>query len=93
VPAEVVGQGKWLLKAGAEFTLRLIDGRPVEVFLPPTFVDEVVETGEPSPGHSTNVLKDAALACGLVIKVPQSIKVGEHVKVDTATHKYHGKAH
>ena len=59
--------------------------------LPPTFVDEVVETGEPSSGHVSNVLKDARLACGLTIKVPQFIRVGEHVKVDTETHKYHGK--
>lgn len=91
VPAEVVGQGKWLLKDGAQFTVRLLDGRPVQVVLPPTFVDDVVETGEPSSGHTTNVLKDARLACGLVIKVPQFIKVGDAVKVDTETHKYHGK--
>jgi hypothetical protein len=31
------------------------------------------------------------LTCGLVVKVPMFIKVGEHVKVDTATHKYLGK--
>jgi elongation factor P len=91
VPAELVGQGKWLLKEGADFLIRLVDGRPAQVVLPPTFVDEVVETGEPSPGHSSNVLKDARLACGLTVKVPQFIKVGEHVKVDTETHKYHGK--
>ena len=90
-PAELVGQGKWLLKEGADFLIRLVDGRPAQVVLPPTFVDEVVETGEPSPGHSSNVLKDARLACGLTVKVPQFIKVGEHVKVDTETHKYHGK--
>jgi elongation factor P len=91
VSAAVVGQGKWLLKEGAAFLIRLVDGRPAEVVFPPTFVDEVVETGEPPPGHGGNVLKDARLACGLTVKVPQLIKVGEHVKVDTETHKYHGK--
>src|SRR5262245_40773162 len=92
VPTEVVGNGKWLLKEGAEFLIRLVDGRPAEIVLPPTFVDEVVETAEPSSAiHSSNVQKDAKLACGLVIKVPLFIKVGEHVKVDTQTHKYHGK--
>jgi elongation factor P len=80
-----------LLKEGAEFLIRLVDGRPAQVVLPPTFVDEVVETGEPPPGHGGNVLKDARLACGLTVKVPQFIKVGEQVKVDTETHKYHGK--
>jgi elongation factor P len=92
VPFAVLGNGKWVLKGGEEFLIRLVDSRPVEVVLPPTFVDEVVETADPSSsGHNTNVLKEATLACGLVIKVPQFIKVGEHVKVDTATHKYHGK--
>jgi elongation factor P len=91
VPAEVVGSGKWLLKEGTEFVIRLIDGQPAQVVIPPAFVDEVVETAEPAGGHSTNVLKDAALACGLVIKVPQFIKVGEQVRVDSETHKYLGK--
>jgi elongation factor P len=92
VPAEVVGDGKWLLKEGAEFVIRLVDGRPAEVVLPAAFVDEVVETAEPSSsGHSSHVPKDARLAGGLVIKVPLFIKVGEHVRVDTSTHKYLGK--
>ena len=92
VSAELVGTGKWLLKEGAEFVIRLIDGRPVEVLFPPAFVDEVMETAAPSSSvHSNNILKDAKLACGLMIKVPLFIRVGEHVKVDTTTHKYSGK--
>ena len=90
-PEDLVGAGRWLLKEGAEFLVRFVDGQPTQLALPPTFVDEVVETGEPSSGHVSNVLKDARLACGLTIKVPQFIRVGEHVKVDTETHKYHGK--
>jgi elongation factor P len=92
IPAEVVGNGKWLLKDGAEFLVRLVDGQPVEVVFPPTFVDEVVETADPSSAiHSSNVQKEARLSCGLVVKVPQFIKVGDHLKMDTETHKYHGK--
>jgi elongation factor P len=92
VAAEVVGHGKWLLKAGAEFVIRLVDGQPVEVVWPAAFVDEVAETAEPSSaGHSGHVLKEARLASGLVIKVPLFIKAGEHVRVDTQTHKYLGK--
>jgi elongation factor P len=92
VPADVVGNGKWALKEGAEFPIRFVDGRPVQVVLPAAFVDEVVETAEPSSGgHTGHVPKDARLASGLVIKVPLFIRVGEHVKVDTETHKYLGK--
>jgi elongation factor P len=91
VDAEVIGNGKWLLKEGEEFTIRLVDGRPVGLVLPPVFVDEVVETGEPALGHGNSVPKDARLACGLMVKVPQFIRVGERIRVDTETHKYHGK--
>jgi elongation factor P len=92
VPAEVLGDGKWLLKEGAEFVIRLLDGAVAEVVLPPNFVDTVADTAEPSSGsHSSNVMKDATLACGLLVKVPLFIKIGDHVKVDTATHKYLGK--
>jgi elongation factor P len=93
VPVEVVGNGKWLLKEGADFVIRLIDGHPAAVAFPAAFADEVVDTAAPaSGGHAGHVLKEAKLACGLVIKVPQFIRVGEPVRVDTETHKYLGKA-
>lgn len=92
VAPEIIGKGKWLLKEGAEFPIRLVEGQPVQVVFPPAFVDEVVETGEGSAsGHASNVLKEAKLACGLEIKVPQFIRVGDLVRVDTETHKYLGK--
>jgi elongation factor P len=92
VPEELVGNRKWLLKEGAEFVIRFVEGAVFQVAFPPNFVDEVVDTAEASSqARGSNVLKDAHLACGLVIKVPPFIKIGEHVKVDTETHKYMGK--
>jgi len=92
VPEEMVGTGKWLLKEGAEFLIRFLDGEVAEVVFPPNFIVEVTDTAEPtSASHAGNVVKDATLACGLVIKVPLFIKVGDHLKVDTETHKYMGK--
>jgi elongation factor P len=92
ISASLIGNGKWLLKEGAEFTIRLIDGKPAQVVFPVTFVDEVVETAEPSSGgHNSNVLKEARLASGLVVKVPQFIATGENLRIDTDTHKYLGK--
>ncbi len=92
VPDELIGNGKWLLKEGAEFVIRFLDGAAAEVAFPPNFVDVVVDTAPPSSAsHASNVMKDATLACGLVAKVPLFIRVGERVKVDTGTHKYMGK--
>ncbi len=89
VPAELIGSRKWLLMEGSEFPIRFVEGRIAEVVFPVSFVDEVVETGNPSvSGHASNVVKEAKLACGLTILVPLFIKVGERVSVDTETHKY-----
>jgi len=89
VPADLIGNRRWLLKEGSEFPLRFVEGRVAEVVFPVSFVDEVVETGNPSiSGHASNVVKEAKLACGLTILVPLFIKIGERVSVDTETHKY-----
>ncbi len=92
VPGDMIGNGKWALAEGAEFMIRLIDDRPVQVVIPPNFIAEVVETADPSGGGAqSNVLKEAKLANGLMVKVPLFIKIGDHIKIDTETHKYMGK--
>ena len=89
VPTELIGQRRWLLKEGSEFPIRFVEGRVAEVVFPVGFVDDVVETADPSvSGHASNVVKEAKLACGLTVLVPLFIKVGERVSVDTETHKY-----
>jgi elongation factor P len=93
ISEELIGNGKWLLQENAEFIIRFLDGQPINVQFPPNFVDEVVDTADPSAaGKGASVGKDAKLACGLMIKVPMFISVGEHIKVDTETHEYMGKA-
>lgn len=91
-PEELIGHGRWLLKEGTELLIRFVAGSVFQVVFPPNFSDEVVDTAEPaSLARGSNVLKDATLACGLVVKVPPFIRVGERVRVDTETHKYMGK--
>lgn len=91
VDAALVEGHEWLLKDGAEFPVRFVQGEPVQVIFPHHVVEEVVETAEPAAGGSTNVWKEAKLASGIVIQVPQHIKVGDHVKVEVATREYMGK--
>ena len=89
VPAELIGERKWLLKEGSEFPIRFIEGKVAEVVFPASFMDEVVDTAAPSvSAHASNLLKEAKLTCGLTIMVPLFIKVGERVLVETETHKY-----
>ena len=93
IPEELVGNGKWLITESEEYPIRFVDGKPVNIMFPPNFLDEIVDTADPtSAGRGTSVGKDAKLKCGLTIKVPMFIKVGELVKVDTESHEYMGKA-
>jgi len=92
VLAEVIGDRHWLLKEGNEFTIQFIEGAVVEVIFPANFVDEIVETAEPSTSvHGSHVMKEAKLVCGLTVMVPLFIKVGESVRVDVNTHMYVGR--
>jgi elongation factor P len=89
VPADLIGNRRWLLKEGSEFPIRFVEGKVAEVVFPASFVDEVIETAQPTvSGHASNVVKEAKLACGLTVLVPLFIKVGERVSVDAETHKY-----
>jgi elongation factor P len=92
VPADLIGDRRWLLKEGGEFTIRFVEGKVAEVVFPPTFVDKVVETAPPSAsGHASHVTKEAKLACGLTSLVPLFIKVGDHILLEAETHKYLGR--
>ncbi|MCA8938575.1 MAG: elongation factor P [Planctomycetes bacterium] len=62
------------------------EGEPVTIELPPAVVMTVQET-EPAVRGDTvqNVVKPATTETGLAIKVPNHIKEGDKVKVDTRT--------
>jgi elongation factor P len=91
IPKHAVAGKEWLLRDGAEFPVRLVGGQPVQVVFPHHVVEEVVETGEAVGSGASNVLKEARLASGIVVKVPQFIKVGDRVKIDVETLEYMGK--
>ena len=77
------------LKEGDELTLQLFDGRVINVELPKNLYLEVTYAEDVVKGDTTsNVLKDATLETGLVVKVPSFIKQGDVISVDTATGEY-----
>jgi elongation factor P len=86
ISTDLIGNRRWFLKEGNEYTIRFVEGKPAEVVFPPNFVDEVVDTAAPSAaGRASNVMKDAKLACGLTVLVPLFIRVGERVSIDAET--------
>lgn len=87
--ADTMGETVSFLKEGDEITLQFFDGNVINVELPKNLYLEVTYTENVVKGDtSSNVLKDATLETGLVIKVPAFIKTGDTVSVDTATSEY-----
>lgn len=87
--ADIVDTAKDYLKEGDLISLQLFDGNIINVELPKNLFLEVTYTEDVVKGDtSTNVLKDATVETGLVVKVPAFIKVGDIISVDTTTGEY-----
>ncbi len=89
LPGDIVDEARSYLREGDMLNLQFFDGRVITVELPKNLYLEVTYTEDVVKGDTTsNVLKDATLETGLVIKVPSFIKQGDIVSVDTATGEY-----
>ena len=87
--ADIVDSAAGYLKEGNELNLQMFDGRVINVELPKNLYLEVTYAEDVVKGDTTsNVLKDATLETGLVVKVPAFIKQGDVISVDTATGEY-----
>ena len=77
------------LKEGDVVKAMKIDGHTVSIELAKNVYLKVVYTEDVVKGDTTsNVLKDAKLETGIVVKVPAFIKVGDEISVDTDTNAY-----
>ncbi len=91
--AEQVGDGKNYLVENGQVTITFVEGKAVQVEVPPSVVLTVTDAPEGLRGDSANnVQKAATLETGISIQVPLFIKTGEKVKVDTRTGKYMERA-
>lgn len=89
VPADVVDEARWYLKEGDMLSLQFFGEKIISVELPKNLYLEVTYTEEVVKGDTTsNVLKDATLETGKVVKVPAFIKQGDVISVDTSTGEY-----
>lgn len=88
---EQIGERRWFIKDNEEYRALLLDGRLVDIVLPPAVTLAVTETAPPIRGGSDATWKPARLETGLEIMVPLFIAPGEKIRVDTATRKYLGR--
>jgi elongation factor P len=94
IPKTTLGDNvEKFLKEGESVQVMYFEGKPVSVDLPITMNFEITYT---EPGHKgntvSNVMKDATIETGAVIKVPTFIKIGDRVKVNTQSGSYMSKA-
>jgi elongation factor P len=88
---EQLGERRWFLKENAEYKALRLDGKLLDIVLPPQIALKVVDTVPPARGGSTAEWKEAKLETGLQIMVPLFIANGEMIRVDTAGKKYLGR--
>jgi elongation factor P len=88
---EQLGERRWFLKENAEYKALRLDGRLLDIVLPPQIALKVVATAPAGRGNSSAEWKPAKLETGLEIMVPLFITNGEFVRVDTAGKKYLGR--
>ena len=89
--AEQIGDRRCFIKENVEYRALLLDGRLLDIVLPPNVTFEVVDTAPPTSGGSVATWKPARLNDGLEIMVPLFIATGEKIRVDTTERKYAGR--
>ncbi len=84
----VIVESKYLVE-GKEFMVVFLSGNPVSLTIPPSMFYKVVDAPPAVKGNTaTSATKKVTLENGLVIDVPQFIKEGNVVKVNTTTGQY-----
>ncbi len=89
IKADVLGDDAPYLKAGMEVKLTFYKGQPLDVELPTSVDLEVKEAEVAVRGDTaTGVSKKVKTETGLEVQVPQFVKVGDIIRVDTRTGEY-----
>lgn len=82
------------LKEGEDYRVFVAEDKPLRLQTPLAVELKVTDTAAAthSVGVGANILKEATLENGLMVRVPLFIKAGDMVKIDTRTKDYQGKA-
>jgi elongation factor P len=88
---EQLGERRWFLKENEEYKALRLDGRLLDIVLPPQIPLKVVDTAPPARSGLNTSWKEAKLETGLQVMVPLFIANGDIIRVDTAGKKYLGK--
>ncbi|MCD6287805.1 MAG: elongation factor P [Candidatus Hydrogenedentes bacterium] len=89
IDSELIGDGIKYLKPNMEVKVQYHETTPIGIELPMFVELEVIETEPPLKGATASGSpKSATLDGGIVVKVPQFIKQGEVVRIDTRDNSF-----
>ncbi len=87
--AEAIGDGVKYLLPNTVIKVQLHEGRPIGIDLPNSLDLKVVSTEPRVKGATqTSMYKPAVLETGAIIQVPEFIKEGDVIRIDTREEKY-----
>ncbi len=87
-----IGEGAPLLKESENYRLRLVDGEPVDLMMPPKARRRVIEAPEAVRGNTaTAATKWVTVEGGVKIETPLFIKENDVIIIDTRTLTYEAK--
>lgn len=91
--AEAIGEAIKYLKSNTVIEVEMYEGKPVGVNLPRTMDLKVVSTEPRLQGATKTALyKPAVIETGATVQVPEFIKEGDVIRIDTQDDKYLGRA-
>jgi len=88
VPVSVIGPQARFLVAEMRVPVEFVEGQPVSVSFPDMIEMRVADTAPPVHQQQDNTWKPARLDNGVEIMVPQFIKAGDVVRLETQHLKY-----
>lgn len=90
VPRDLAEEQLHFMKEGEEYTLVNFESKPITIELPKKVDLRVTETADAVRGDTAQgaVMKEAILETGATIRVPQFIKTGDTIRINTETGEY-----
>jgi elongation factor P len=89
VSSELLSEQLGYLSEGLEVTIHYFNDAPISIELPIKISLTVTMTEEVTKGNTVgNLMKDATLETGMVIKVPQFINIGDRIVIKTEDNEY-----
>ncbi len=93
IPRRMVDKYEKFLGDGSQLKVEFYGEQPIDALIPPTVDVLVASTGPSLHGDVDSAPKPATLENGMEVHVPQFIKTGDRIRIDTTTGRYLERLH